>query len=246
MTTIVRLILSIVALAFLSTGASAQSNEPLEAGHAIAWGSMGFQGDLGGAVNSSGIGVVNGLRAEINANAWAERYDTALIFRIGGAYNITTRSQVIAAMTWDQAEADTTEIGLIAGQPLDGKFSDYQGWGIDFGYRYFFPTSFKAKPFVGGSIGFQRLQDITLSLSSPVYNATDIPFYDDSWVSGWRASTGVLVDINERFGWQFTLDVKYSGVLSDQAGIGIVGFERINDVGNRWTVPIMGGVFVKF
>jgi hypothetical protein len=246
MTTIVRLILSIVALTFLSTGASAQSNEPLEAGHAIAWASMGLQGDLGGAVNSSGIGVVNGLRAEINANAWAERYDTALIFRIGGAYNITTRSQVIAAMSWDQAEADTTEIGLIAGQPLDGKFSDYQGWGIDVGYRYFFPTAFKAKPFVGGSIGFQRLQDITLSLSSPVYNATDIPFYDDSWVSGWRASTGVLVDINERFGWQFTLDVKYSGVLSDQAGIGIVGFERINDVGNRWTVPIMGGVFVKF
>jgi hypothetical protein len=35
-------------------------------------------------------------------------------------------------------------------------------------------------------------------------------------------------------------------VLSDQSGIGTVGFERINDVGNRWTLPVMGGVYVKF
>ena len=54
------------------------------------------------------------------------------------------------------------------------------------------------------------------------------------------------MDINERFGWQVTLDIKYSGVLSDQSGIGTVGFERVNDVGNRWTLPILVGAFVKF
>jgi len=135
---------------------------------------------------------------------------------------------------------------LIGGQPLLGKFGDYQGWGFDVGYRYFFNSDYKAKPFVGGSIGFQRLQDITLSLSSTPFNASEIPFYDDSWVAGWRLGTGVLVDINDRFGWQVTIDLKYSGELSDQSGIGTVGFERINDVGNRWTLPIMGGVYVKF
>ena len=231
---------------FAAAVSSAQPTEPLQPGRGLAWGSLGFQGDLGGSVSSSGVGVVNGLRAEIDSNTWAERYDAAIIFNIGGAYNITTRSQVFATLTWDQAEADTTEIGLIGGQPLQGKFGDNQGWGIDFGYRYFFPTEFKAKPFVGGAIGFSRKQDITLSLSGPNFTANDIPFYDDSWVSGWRATTGVLVDINERFGWQVTIDVRYSGVLSDQSGIGTVGFERINDVGNRWTLPILGGVYVKF
>lgn len=246
MRTTVRVTILSAALVFAGANAFAQPTEPLEAGRGIVWGSLGFQGDLGGAVSSSGVGVVNGLRAEIDTNTWAERYDAAIIFRIGGGYNITTRSQVIAALTWDQAEADTTDIGLIGGQQLDGKFGDIQGWGIDVGYRYFFPVEFKARPFVGGSLGFQRLRNITLSLSSPVYNRADIPFYDDSWVAGWRASTGVLVDINERFGWQATIDIKYSGVLSDQSGIGTVGFERINDVGNRWTIPIMGGVYVKF
>lgn len=36
------------------------------------------------------------------------------------------------------------------------------------------------------------------------------------------------------------------GVLSGSAGIGTLGMERINNVANRWTMPIMGGIYVKF
>jgi hypothetical protein len=235
-----------VAIPFTASGASAQPLDPLVAGHSMFWGSLGFQGDLSGAVNSSGIGVVSGVRAEINANTWAERYDAALIFSVGGAYNLTRRSQVFGAMTWEQSEADTTEVGLIGGLPLRGKFSDYQGWSIDVGYRHFFATDYRATPFISGSLGYQRVQDITLDLSSGVFTASDIPFYDDSWVASWRFGTGILYDLNDRFGLQVTIDIKYSGVLSDQAGIGTVGFERINDVGNRWTLPILAGAYVKF
>jgi hypothetical protein len=246
MQSLVRVLFLSSAILFSQSTAFAQSPDPIVEGRGLAWGSVGFQGDFGGAVNSSGIGVVNGLRAEIDANTWAERYDSALVFRIGGAYNISSRSQVFGAVTWEQSESDATDVGLIGGQPLEAKFSDYQGTAIDAGYRYFFRTDYKAKPFVSGSIGFQRLQEITLGLSSVPFTRAEIPFYDDSWVSTWRFGTGFLWDINNRFGWQVTLDIKYSGVLSDESGIGTVGFERINDVGNRWTLPILGGVYVKF
>jgi len=244
--TLVRVLIITAATLSVHTTASAQSADPLVAGHGMAWGSLGFQGDLSGAVNSSGVGVVTGLRAEINANTWSERYDAALIFRIGGAYNLTRRSQVFGAMTWEQSEADTADVGLIGGLPLQAKFSDYQGWGIDVGYRHFFVTEYKAAPFISGSFGFSRLQDITIGLSSPTLNVSDVPFYDDSWVAGWRVGTGILYDLGDRFGVQVTLDLKYSGVLSDQSGIGTLGFERVNDVGNRWTLPILAGAYVKF
>ena len=242
----IRIVCLTAAAAFVATAAFAQPADPLEQGRGLVWGSLGFQGDLGGAVNTSGIGVVNGLRAEIDTNTWAERYDAALVFRIGGAYNLTPESQLFGAVSWDQSESDTAVVGLIGGQPLQATFSDYQGWGIDAGYRYFFKTDYLAKPFVAGSFGFQRLQDITISLSSTSFNAADVPFYDDSWVAGWRVGTGILVDINDRLGWQVTIDLKYSGVLSDQSGIGTIGFERINNAGNRITLPIMGGIYVKF
>lgn len=82
---------------------------------------------------------------------------------------------------------------LVGGQALTGTFSDYQGWGLDAGYRFVVDTSTAAKPFVSVS-----------------------------------------------------LDLKYNGVLSDRSGIGAIGFERINNTGNRWTLPLMGGVYVKF
>ena len=228
------------------TAAAQQPAAPLEPRRVLAWGAVGFQGDLGGAVNESGIGVVGGQRAEINTNTWAERYDTALIFRVGGAYNVSGTSQVFGAMTWEQSEADAAVVGLISNGDLTAKFSDYQGWGFDIGYRYFPRTDFVFNPFVSASIGFNRIQDITLDLSSATFNATEIPFYDDSWVAGWRIGAGFLQDINDRFGWQVTLDFSYTGILSDQAGIGTVGFERINNGGSRWTLPIMAGAYVKF
>jgi hypothetical protein len=240
-----RTVFSLILLV-LAAPAAAQSDGPLQQGRGFVFGSLGMQSDLGGAVNESGVGVVNGLRAEIDTNTWGERYDASLNFRIGGAYNLTTYAQLFAEVTWEQSEADATEIGLIGGQPLIGKFSDYQGWGIDVGYRRLFNSPLSAKPFASFAFGFQRHQDITLDLSSTVYNRAEIPFYDDSWVFGWRLGTGFLWDINDRLGWLLTLDLKYSGMLSDQSGIGTVGFERINKGGNRWTVPIMAGAYVKF
>ena len=224
----------------------AQSSGPLEPQRGMVWGALGMQGDLGGGVNTSGVGLLGSMRAELDRNSWGERYDAALIFRVGGAYNLTEYSQLFASFDWQQAEADPAEFGLIAGQPITGEFSDYQGWGLDAGYRYFFDTILPFKPFAGGSIGFERIQQISLTLSSPVYTVEDVPFYDDSLVATWRLGTGFLWPINDTFGAHVSLDIKYSGVLSDRSGIGNIGFERINDVGNRWTLPVMTGIYVKF
>ena len=242
-----KLLAAAVTLSLVISEATTFAQTTLEEGRGMLWASVGFQGDTGGSLNSSGVGVVSGARAEINSNTWGERYDPALIFRIGGAYNLSERSQVFGAINWEQSEADSTTVGLIGGQPLEGDFGDYQGWGLDFGYRWFFPQSTGPIPFISGSLGFQKVQEIELTLSSITgFVAGDIPFYDESWVSTWRIGTGFLWDINPRFGVQATLDLKYAGVLSDAAGIGTVGFERINDTGNRWTLPLSGGVYVKF
>jgi hypothetical protein len=234
-------------LVLTSTPAMAQSPAPLREGGVMVWGSLGFQGDLGGSVNRSGVGTVNARRAELDANTWGERYDPGIIFRFGAAYNLTERSQITGTVGWEQAEADETEAGLLGGVPIRIKFSDYQAWGFDVGYRRFLATEFKARPFVGAAIGFQSVDAITMNLHSSAGLAVDnLPFYDDSWVTQWRMGTGLLWDFNDRFGAQVTVDVKYSGVLSDQSGIGSVGFERINDQGNRFTFPVLVGAFVKF
>jgi hypothetical protein len=230
----------------IASPALGQSATSLEAGGGMIWGSIGFQADLGGNVNSPGVGTVGGQRAEINANTWAERYDSALLFRIGGAYNLDYRSQIFGTLSWEQAEADPAVAGLIGGRELEVTFTDYQGWGLDGGYRFFFDAGLPIMPFLSASLGFQRVNEITITMLAPPFAARDLPFYADSWVTQWRVGTGFIGDFNRHFGWQATLDIKYTGVLSDDAGIGTLGFERINNVANRWTMPFMGGIYVKF
>ena len=230
-------------------GAQSTATTGLQSRRAMVWGDIGFQADAGGSLNSSGLGTVNGLAGEINANSWGERYDAALIVRVGVGYNLTIRDQLTFASHWEQAEADRANVGLLAHQQLFAKFDDQQGWDISFGYRRFFPTTTSAKPFASVSLGLQRVEPISAVLDSPSndnYQSGSIPFYDDSWVTTWRVGAGMLWSINDRFGWQATIDLKYSGTLSDVAGLGQVSFERINDTGNRWTLPIMAGVHVKF
>ena len=97
----VHLVFTLVLLGAAS--AFAQSSDPLEPNGSMLWGAIGMQGDLGGGVNSSGIGLIGTRRAEVDRNTWGERYDAALVFRIGGAYNLTTHSQLFAAFSWQQA-----------------------------------------------------------------------------------------------------------------------------------------------
>lgn len=243
----VRLCLAAVITIGVAKPAVAQSTTILSPGGGMVWGSLGFQLDLGGSVNSSGIGQIGGQRAEINANTWGERYDSPMLFRFGGAYNLDERSQIVGAFGWQQAaEAEPADAGLIGSRRLEVSFTDYQGWELDAGYRYFIDIGRSAMPFLSVSIGFQRLEAITISLSAPPFQVNELPFYAESWVAQWRVGTGIIAEVSEHFGLQATLDLKYSGVLSDEAGIGTLGFERINNVGNRWSLPIMGGIVLKF
>lgn len=239
--------LCLAALITIGIAKPAVAQTILSPGGGMVWGSLGFQLDLGGSVNSSGIGQIGTQRAEINTNTWGERYDSPLLLRFGGAYNLDDRSQIFGAIGWEQAaEVDPTAAGFIGGRQLEVSFTDYQAWDIDAGYRYFIDIGRNAMPFLSVSIGFQRLDAIMISLSAPPFQVNELPFYAESWVAQWRVGTGIIAEVNEHFGLQATLDLKYSGVLKDEAGIGIVGFERINNVGNRWSLPVMGGVFLKF
>ena len=64
---IVRLILFLMIIRV--TPAVAQPG-PLEPQGVMVWGALGMQGDLGGGVNTSGIGIIGALRAEVDRNSW--------------------------------------------------------------------------------------------------------------------------------------------------------------------------------
>jgi hypothetical protein len=216
-------------------------------GHFSVWGEIGFENDLKGNINTSGVGLVAGQRAEIDINSWAERYDAALLVKAGFGYALDDQQQITFTFNWDQAEADQAEIGLLGGQPLTATFTDYQGWGFDAGYRYYAPTASKVKPFVEMAVGVQHVQEIHADMiGAPNLAFNDVPFYNDSYALRGRAGGGIVVMFNSKVGFQLVGNLQYTGALKDQSGLGTLGFERVNNEGRKWNAPLTGGIIAHF
>ena len=232
---------------FVGSGVAHAQETGLTPGHVSVWGEIGFEGDLKGNINTSGVGQVAGSRAEIDINSWAERYDAALAVRFGFGYALDEHQQLTFTANWNQAKSDQATVGLIGGQPLLATFSDYQGWGFDAGYRYYGATASKVKPFVSMAVGVQHVQEIQADLTAaPNIVFNDVPFYQDSTVLRGRFGGGFIVMFSDKVGLQVTGDIQYTGALNDQSGLGTLGFERINDDGRKWSSPLTGGLIVHF
>jgi len=231
----------------VGAGVAQAQTTGITARHVSVWGEIGFEGDIKGNVNTSGVGVVAGQRAEIDINSWAERYDAALLVRFGVGFALDDEQEFIVTGNWDQAEADQAVVGLLGGQPLQATFTDYQGWGIDFGYRFHFATASRVKPFAEVAGGIQHVQEIHatfIGAANQVFN--DVPFYSDSFAGRARAGGGLLFAVSGNVGVQIAAGLQFTAALKDQSGLGTLGFERVNNDGRKWNTPLTGGIYVHF
>ena len=166
-------------------------------------------------------------------------------------------SEKFDAITLDAA-ASLGSTALSASAIVDGKFDDYNAWGLEGGYRYFYnAVSFKnlpgtLHPFGSVAIGFKRVDAIDLDLT---YNGaaidsslTGIKYYDDSFTATGGMIAGFRYDISPRIALGFETGIRYEGDLSedDTTISGAGSFAEVNDDGNRWSIPVRAGLTIRF
>ena len=100
----------------------------------------------------------------------------------------------------------------------------------------------------GASVGFVRLEEIQSEFSVPAASVvlSDVNFYDSSVVLGLGIGGGVQIDLSERLAVQGGIEFKWHGDANDVDGLAGTGLESINDESRRWSMPITGGVTVRF
>jgi len=57
---------------------------------------------------------------------------------------------------------------------------------------------------------------------------------------------GVQINLSERFAVQGGVEFKWQGDATDLDGLAGTGLELINDESRRWSMPITGGITVRF
>ena len=211
--------------------------------------SVGWDGSVSGNIVSAGIGTMLGQPAIVESRSYGDVYGTGVRWRFGVGYTLDERQEVLGNFTYSSVSADVVQLGTVGAAPLFGTFDDYDVWGIDVGYRrYFTVPQPKFRPYAGGEIGLNVINEIDADLAAPALGATlaATDFYDGTAAFTFGINAGVLVELNRRFDVNLQLGLRHVSGLSEIDGLEGTGLEDINDDSGRWVLPFTVGARIKF
>jgi hypothetical protein len=208
---------------------------------------LGTQVALTGDVHGGGSGTVLGLPTQVEARSYGDVYGNGVFWAAGLGYRVGDAGEIRVQGSYTANPADRLQVGTVAGVPLFALFDDYKAFGMDFGYRQYFGTAM-ARPYVGASGGFVRVDTIQSEFSVPAASVVlpNVNMYDTSVVPSVGAGGGVQISLSDRIAVQGGVEFKWQGDATDLDGLAGTGLERINDESRRWSMPITGGITVRF
>ena len=208
---------------------------------------LGTQVSLSGDLHGGGSGTVLGLPTQVEARSYRDIYGNGFYWAAGVGYRLGEASELRVQGSYTNNPADRLQVGTVAGLPLFALFDEYKAFGMDFGYRQYFSTAM-VRPYVGASGGFVRVDMIQSEFSVPAAGVvlSNVNMYDTSVVPSIGAGGGVQINLSDRFAVQGGVEFKWHGDADDLDGLAGTGLEPINDESRRWSMPVTGGITVRF
>ena len=208
---------------------------------------LGTQIALSGDVHGGGSGTVLNLPTQVQARSYGDIYGNGFYWAAGLGYRVGEAGEIRVQGSYTSNPADRLQVGTVANLPLFALFEDYKAFGMDFGFRQYFGSA-TARPYVGAGGGFVRVDKIQSEFSVPAAGVvlSNVNMYDTSVVPSSGAGGGVQINLSDRFAVQGGLEFRWQGDAKDLDGLAGTGLESINDESRRWSMPITGGITVRF
>lgn len=206
---------------------------------------------------------------------WDDVYDTTWHIRGELGYALTQHLDVFGAFNYAHADANdfqnwgafsVSTFFVSASVPLRVRFDDYNSYGGELGFRYYFLSrQARFRPYVSLSGGASHVDNIDITAiadASSVGGPADVPyfqgpFFESTWVGTGTALLGLeanltchwAIGVNGGAHYQTRLDQDDSELRRFREFSGApVRTSRIqsanDDVADRWTVPVTG--YLKF
>lgn len=225
----------------LATPAAAQTTK-----WAVAF-NAGVDLSLAGDVHGGGTGRVLNLPTTVESRSYGDIYGQPFTWSVDFGYMATSRGEARVKFFRTTGGAERIQVGAVAGNPLFAQFDDYTALGVDFGYRQYLMSG-TVKPFVGGSVGFVNIDQISGTFTVPAVNVSlpNVPMTGSSTVLTWALASGVTYPVGGNFEVQGGIDFRWHGDLDPIEGLTGTGFESINDETRRWSAPITAGIVYRF
>ena len=210
--------------------------------------SGGIASEISGDVHDGGTGTVLGLPTSVSAKSFSDIYKMAPHFQATLGYGVTNGGEILGIFSYSKMGAEKVQVGNVAGLPLFALFDDYQEIVLKAGFRQYFAMDSMISPYATVSAGVKIIETINSTLSVPAVPVVleDIKFYDKSTVLTFGGGLGVLFGLSPNFGIGIETGIYYQGKPGQVEGLAGTGLENLNDVGSRWSLPLLANVTIKF
>jgi hypothetical protein len=198
-----------------------------------------------GPLNPALAGVSAELR--IRSRSHDQIYGTARSLGLVVGYGLSDRSEVFLQARETSADDGRVRVGAAYVPALDteldvfGKFSSYDAYTWEVGYRHFFGDGGRFRPFVAARVGATETDVIraTFEIPDAAITIPDAPFYEKGWALSGGLEAGAQIAFTERFSMTLAAGVNYIDDLSDDdSAIAGLGLAAINDTGSRVSMPL--------
>ncbi len=208
-----------------------------------------------GAVFPAGKNIITASRVNENPNtdfnsiSFGDAYKTGVRAELGGSYALAPNTKVTLLGHYEHADNDGVQnFGVVNGQDLTGRLSDYNSYGAEVGLRqYFAPVNGlvlnSIRPYVEGRAGVSRVSDIGLvgsELGGATFRPNETPLYDDSWVGTAAGLVGVETPIARYTTIGLETGIRYQGGLKSDTSVLAAGqpLGGLNNNRGRYSVPL--------
>ena len=198
-----------------------------------------------GPLNPALAGVNAELR--IRSRSHEQIYGNAMSWGLEVGYGLSERSEMFLQARETSADDGRVRVGAAYVPALDteldvfGRFSGYDTYAWEVGYRHFFGDGRRVRPFIAARLGATETDVIraTFEIPDAAITIPNAPFYDKDWALSGGLEAGAQISFTERFSMTLAAGVNYIGDLSDDdSAVAGLGLASINDTGRRVSVPL--------
>lgn len=210
----------------------------------------GLETTINGDLHDGGRGTVLGLATTVDAKTWNDVYGGFGMVRFGGGigYGVTENVEVIGNVSYARGSADRLQVGNVAGLALNADFADYEDLSLEGGLRLHVAAARAFDPYINVVGGIRRVSAIPSTFTVPAAGVTlaDTPFYDDSTVGMFGGDLGIAFNLGRNVSLGGEVGLRWQGKLKDIEGLAGTGLENLNDVGQRWSLPVSAVLTFRF
>ena len=189
-----------------------------------------FPGEVGKPFNG-GPGIVSDL-API---AYADAFDNAKGLDLTATYDMNHNTTLLGRVGYTKAGGDALKVGTVSDglgtvEDLYAEFSDLEQYTVEGGFRHYMGRPTGMRPYIGGTAGFVKTEDVTLTQGSATL--VDPTIFQQTYVDGgWSPTASGLIGAEWAMGNRSAVGVETGIRWTDDLDTNFVSDDR-------WSVPV--------